>query len=202
MHIAPKERAHSRQQCYRTAWWRLRSNRLTSQQTNHLAFTKKRIDETAGYINELQKFVGVAVSWHTLNQMIIRDSREAIACAKEALVQNDPREGIPIYTFTMWFERFRTHLESIRTMQRRVGASGSTAALTDLCEQLIAIDVYLERDEVLRHGKIRSYIPNDEIVVKAEELLETFRSLSGGQLEFVPGEADSVNRTGFRGPAD
>ncbi|MEL5407764.1 type II toxin-antitoxin system RelB/DinJ family antitoxin [Serratia nevei] len=168
----------------------------------HLEFTRKCIDEAAGYINELQKLGGGAVSGHTLNQMIIRDSCEAIVCAKEALAKNEKGEGIPLYTFTMWFERFGKHLENIRTMQRRVGASDSTAALTDLCEQLTAVEGYLKQSEALRHGKSSGYIPNDEIVVKAEELLETFRSRAGDQLELIPRHADSVNRIAPRGPTD
>jgi len=159
----------------------------------HLQITRNYIDESASYINELQKLGEGAVSGHTLNQMIIRDSREAIACAKEALLQNDKREGIPFYTFTMWFERFRKHLDSIRAMQLRVGALDSTAALTDLCEQLTSIDVYLERNEALRYGKINGYTPNDELIVQAEELLETFRTRAGDQLEFVPGNVESGN---------
>lgn len=99
----------------------------------------------------------------------------------------------------MWLERSDKYLENIRAMQRRVGASDSTAALTDLCEQLIAIERYLRQNEALRYGKISGYIPNDEIVVKTEELLETFRNRSGGQLELIPGDADSVNRTDFVG---
>lgn len=168
----------------------------------HLQITQKFIEEAAGYINELQKLGGGAVSGHTLNQMIIRDSSEAIVCAKEALAQNDKTEGIPLYTFTMWFERFRKHLDSIRAMQLRVGVSDSTAALTELCEQLTAIDVYLERDEALRHGKISGYTPNDELIVLAGELLETFRSRAGDQLELIAGSSESTRDADTSGPTD
>ncbi|MCV3773699.1 hypothetical protein [Enterobacter sp. RD4-1-1] len=111
---------------------------------------------------------------------------------KEALAQDDKGDSIPLYTFTMWFERFRKHLESVRAMQLRVGASDSTAALTDLCEKLTAIDLYLERDEAMRHGKISGYIPNNELIVMAEELLETFRARAGDQLELIVGNSDSI----------
>lgn len=168
----------------------------------HLEFTRKCIDEAAGYINELQKLGGGAVSGHTLNQMIIRDSREAIVCAKEALAKNEKGEGIPLYTFTMWFERFRKHLDSIRAMQLRVGVSDSTAALTELCEHLTSIDVYLARDEALRHGKISGYIPNDELIVLAAELLETFRSRAGDQLELITGSSEFIRDADISGPAD
>ncbi|WP_210487780.1 type II toxin-antitoxin system RelB/DinJ family antitoxin [Pantoea ananatis] len=163
----------------------------------HLDLTRNLIDEAAGYINQLQKLGGGTVSGNTLNRMIIRDSGEAIVCAKEALALNERKEGVPLYTFSMWFERFRKHLESIRAMQLRVGASDSTAALTDLCDHLNAIDLYLERDEALRHGKINGYIPNDELIVQAEELLEIFRSRTGDQLEFVPGSVESENLGDF-----
>ncbi|MCV3773708.1 type II toxin-antitoxin system RelB/DinJ family antitoxin [Enterobacter sp. RD4-1-1] len=168
----------------------------------HLQITRDFIEKAAGYINELQKIGGGAVSDHTLNQMIIRDSSEAIACAKEALALDDKGEGIPLYTFTMWFERFRKHLESVRAMQLRVGASDSTAALTDLCEKLTALDVYLERDEALRHGKISGYIPNDELIVLAGELLETFRSRAGDQLELIAGDSESIRNSDSLGSAD
>lgn len=159
----------------------------------HLDLTRNLIDEAAGYINQLQKLGGGTVSGNTLNRMIIRDSIEAIVCAKEALARNESKESIPIYTFSMWFERFRKHLESIRAMQLRVGASDSTAALTDLCEHLTAIDLYLERDEALRHGKINGFIPNDELIVQAEELLKTFRARAGDQLEFIAGSNGNIS---------
>ncbi|EOZ9299973.1 hypothetical protein L8P34_20185 [Enterobacter kobei] len=104
-----------------------------------LQITRDFIKEAAGYINELQKLGGGAVSDHTLNKMIIRNSSEALVRTKESLAQDDKGEGIPLYTFTMWFERFRKHLESVLAMQLRIGASDSTAALTDLCEKLTAI---------------------------------------------------------------
>ncbi|WP_312629549.1 type II toxin-antitoxin system RelB/DinJ family antitoxin [Scandinavium sp.] len=184
---------------------RLAAGNLTSLAVltpEHLQITRGFIDEAAGYINALQKFGGGPVSGNTLNQMIIRDSREAIVCAREALAQNDKREGIPLYTFTMWFERFRKHLASIRSMQLRVGASDSTAALTDLCEQLTVIDVYLERDEALRHGKISGYTPNDELIVLAEAVLETFRTRAGDQPEFIAGSTESPGKPVSRIPAD
>lgn len=168
----------------------------------HLKITRDFIDEAAGYINELQKLGGGAVSGHTLNQMIIRDSREAIACAKEALAYNGQGESVPFYTFTMWFERFGKHLENIRAMQLRVGASDSTAALTNLCEQLTAIDAYLKQSQALRHGRITGYIPDEDITVRAEESLETFMSRAGMELELIPGNTGSVIHTEPRGPAD
>jgi len=155
----------------------------------HLTITQGFIADAAGYINELQALGGGAVSADTLNQMIVRDATEAIACAEKALARNEQGAGIPLYTFTMWHERFAKSLESTRTLQRRVGASASTAALTELCEQLTAIEAYLKRDEDMRHGKINSYIPDADITVRAAELLTTFRLRAGDQLEFVPGES-------------
>lgn len=165
----------------------------------HLKITRDLIDEAAGYINELQKLGGGAVSGHTLNRMIIRDSHEAIACAKEALARNEKGEGVPFYTFTMWFERFGKHLENIRSMQLRVGASESTAALTNLCEQLTAVEQYLKQSEALRHGKINGYIPDDDIVIRAEEFLQTFQIRAGDELEFIPENAGTGHHTDFRG---
>jgi len=164
----------------------------------HLQITRNFIDEAAGYINELQKLGGGTVSGNTLNQMIIRDSGEAILCAKEALTYDEKGESVPLYTFSMWLERFRKHFESIRAMQLRVGASDSTAALTDLCEHLSAINLYLERNESLRLGRSKNggYIPNDELIVQAEELLETFRVRAGDKLEFVPGSIEAGNPSG------
>jgi antitoxin component of RelBE/YafQ-DinJ toxin-antitoxin module len=156
----------------------------------HLKITLGFIDEAAAYINELQKLGGGAVSGHTLNQMIIRDCCGAIECAKEALAYNDKGESIPFYTFTMWFERFGKYIENIRAMQLRVGASDSTAALNELCEQLTAVELYLKQSEALRHGKISGYISNDDIVVRAEELLEIFRIRAGDELEYIQGNAE------------
>lgn len=153
----------------------------------HLEITRGFINDAAGYINELQALGGGAVSADTLNQMIVRDAGEAIECANQALARNKEQQSIPLYNFTMWHERFAKSLDSIRTLQRRVGASESTAALTELCEQLTAIEAYLKLDEDLRHGKIHCYIPDVDITLRAEELLTTFRLRAGYQLEFVPG---------------
>ena len=155
----------------------------------HLKITRDFIDEAAGYINELQKLGGGAVSGHTLNRMIIRDSHEAIECAKQALAKDEKGEGIPFCNFTMWFERFGKHLENIRAMQLRVGASESTDALTNLCEQLTAVEQYFKQSEALRHGKINGYLTDDDIVIRAEELLETFQIRVGNELEFIPENA-------------
>lgn len=157
----------------------------------HLKITQGFIDDAAGYINELQALGGGAVSAETLNQMIVLDATEAIACAEKALAINEQKEGIPLYTFNMWHERFTKSLESIRTLQRRVGASESTAALTELCEQLTAIEAYLKRNEDVRHGKSNGYIKDADITVRAEEMLTTFRLHAGDQLELVAGGSGS-----------
>lgn len=62
--------------------------------------------------------------------------------------------------------------------------------------------MFLERNEAQRHGKISGYIPNDALIVLAEELLEAFGARAGEQLELFTGSSESIRDYDSPGPAD
>lgn len=150
----------------------------------HLEFSKQQINEAAESINTLQTFTGNGVSSDALNQMIIRDAGEAIDCAKQALIRDDHGNGIPQYAFSMWHERYVKLLDSVRSMQRRAGATEATLALTELCEQLAGIEIYLDKLWQLRKGKLNGGVLTEEGITEvAEEHLRTFRVRAGDMMQ-------------------
>ncbi|EMW0831576.1 MULTISPECIES: type II toxin-antitoxin system RelB/DinJ family antitoxin [Enterobacteriaceae] len=172
----------------------------------HLDITRQFIAKAADHINALQVFTGNRISSNALNQMIIRDTTEAIECARQALAANASGEGIPMYTFIMWHERFIKLLDSIRAMQRRAGATDVTPALTDLGEQLSRLESCMEDHWLLRQGKLNGgtlAIDAGEIAITATtDCLDRFRLLAGDILEFIAGSTESVCDSDSRGPAD
>jgi hypothetical protein len=157
---------------------------LTVITVEHLEFSKQQINDAAESINTLQTFTGNGVSSDALNQMIIRDAGEAINCAKQALNSDDQGQGIPLYAFSMWHERYVKLLDSVRSMQRRAGATEATSALTELCEQLAGIEIYLDKLSQLRNGKLNGGVQTEEGITEvAEEHLRTFRILAGDMMQ-------------------
>lgn len=153
----------------------------------HLVISINSIREAEGFLNQLQAFTSNHISVDAFNQMIIRDALEAIMCAKMALARNNVGEGIPLYDFCMWHEKYYRLLDSITSMQRRAAMTDATQALSDLCKHLSAIENYLDRLCQLRNGKVRDGVPADEDITEvAEELLRTFRLLAGDLMQPVP----------------